>query len=62
MVDEFLQLPLGHRSGLSELDDPVQSARSFFASAEGAFDALGFTDAADNLRRFRSGQGGAKTL
>jgi hypothetical protein len=39
----------------------LDEARSFFSTVERAFDFFGFDTAADNLRRYRSGQGGTHT-
>jgi hypothetical protein len=47
-----------------ELPDPVdehQDAREYFDRAEWFFNLLGWDDAAQNLRRYRSGQGGVQS-
>jgi hypothetical protein len=41
--------------------DFLAGARSFFDSARPAFEALGLTTAAENLRRYRGGQGGTRS-
>ena len=53
-------------TNLIDLEDGFQDvenigAHRFFDTAESLFDLFGFDTAADNLRRYRSGEGGTRS-
>jgi hypothetical protein len=55
--DEFAEGAFLRGEGYSTSIDPVDSAARFFDGAAATFDFLGLRDAAENLRRYRSGSG-----